>query len=797
MLKKSIAIMMATASAFTLIPAGARTVEVSPPATDPSDQTGSTGAGSGSLDIIVTARRVGESIQKVPASITALSGAQLAQKQITTVNDLQLAVPSLQAYNNLGRDAAILSIRGYGQEQGTSPSVATYFADVPVPRGGPFIQAGSGAGPGYFLDLENVQILKGPQGTLFGKNTTGGAVLLVPAKPNDTFTGYVEGLAGSYNWFGSQAVINVPINDRIRTRFAFDQQKRHGFTKNIGAGPDLDDRNYIAARASVVIDVTDNLENYTILSYTKSRTNGSSNPASDCNLGVPSGQLFCGGVAEQAELGPRRVDDPILRPVSNIEQWGVINTTTFSAGPLTFKNIASYTRLKTLYRASPLGQIVIPGIPVFGALSILTPNGLHTTNMSTLTEEFQIQGRFLDGDLTTVSGLYFQRDKPEGIQSNDTLYFASCQNDNVTTCAFPLGSGFVNNLRGGIKYNSKGVYTQATLNLGRFTGSLRDVRLTGGFRYTLDRTTGFDESFISAPVTTCTDPTLNYPACHQDYQQKSSSPTYTVGLDWQVDPMNLIYGKYSRGYRQGGIVLGSAGQVYFQPEKVDDVEIGLKSTFRVAGKSAHFNIAAFRDKLANQQLLALSLRCLNPACTAQDNGSTVINGGKSRLQGIEADANISPMGGLSLDLSYAYLDSKLQSITLPTTAPGVIVVPNQVAGDRIPNTPKNKVTAAVTYFFLDRQPIGRLSGTVSYAYSSRNVINKRDPAATLESYGVLNVVVDWKEILRSRLDAEIFVTNLTNKAYRIGIAGSYEAFGVTSSTYGEPRMIGGRIRYGF
>ena len=132
-------------------------------------------------DIIVTARRTEERLQDVPISITVFNQEELANRNVVNAQDLAAYTPSLSANGNFGSENSSFAIRGFAQDIGTAPSVGVYFADVVAPRGASNgLPSGDGAGPGAFFDLQNVQILKGPQGTLFGRNTTGGAILLVP-----------------------------------------------------------------------------------------------------------------------------------------------------------------------------------------------------------------------------------------------------------------------------------------------------------------------------------------------------------------------------------------------------------------------------------------------------------------------------------------------------------------------------------------------------------------------------------------------------------------------------------------
>jgi iron complex outermembrane receptor protein len=154
----------------------------------------------GLTEIIVTARRTEENLQDVPISITVFNQQQLENRNIISAGDLAAYTPSLSVNENFGSQNSSFAIRGFVQDTGTAPSVGVFFADVIAPRAASNgLPGGEGAGPGSFFDLENVQVLKGPQGTLFGRNTTGGDILLVPKKPTSELSGYVEGGVGNYD----------------------------------------------------------------------------------------------------------------------------------------------------------------------------------------------------------------------------------------------------------------------------------------------------------------------------------------------------------------------------------------------------------------------------------------------------------------------------------------------------------------------------------------------------------------------------------------------------------------------
>src|SRR3984893_5317384 len=299
-------------------------------------------------EVIVTARRVEERLQDVPISITVFNQEQLTNRNVVNAADLAAYTPSLSANSNFGQENSSFAIRGFVQDPGTPPSVAVYFADVVALRGPTQgTQAGDGAGPGSFFHVQNVQVLKGPQGTLFGRNTTGGAVLFVPQKPTSTFEGYVEAEGGNYDMKRVQAVINLPASESVRLRLAVDHNDRKGYENNIsGIGPrDYNNVDYTAVRASAVVDMTNNIENYTIASYSRSDTNGSDQKLIACNpagynppdprtgLANFAGVFSCGQLASEKARGAGFYDleSTVPNPDSLIEQWQVIHTTTQDA----------------------------------------------------------------------------------------------------------------------------------------------------------------------------------------------------------------------------------------------------------------------------------------------------------------------------------------------------------------------------------------------------------------------------------------------------------------------------------
>lgn len=398
-------------------------------------------------DIIVTARRTEERLQDVPISITVFDGDQIQKRNIAVASDLAAYTPSLSVNTRYGPEKATYSIRGFNQDASTAPTVGVYFADVVGVRAQGGTAGGNTVGAGAFTDLQNVQVLKGPQGTLFGRNTTGGAVLLVPTKPTDLLEGYVEGTLGNYDQRRVQAALNVPLADTFKVRVAVDRNKRDGYMKNhSGVGPDaFNDIDYVYGRLSIVADLTPELENYTIFHYSRSDTNGYAsrlefcdrNPTSPFDGGSISRYYLSLAACDQIDRQAARGDGPLDVEVGNpnprtfIRTWQVINTTTWQASDtLTVKNILSYGE----YREQAAFQLysdnfVVPDTPVtrfyagiggpaVGApidyVQLGTQPGHDAASESTVTEELQLQGRSSDGKFNFVVGGYLEFSRPIG-----------------------------------------------------------------------------------------------------------------------------------------------------------------------------------------------------------------------------------------------------------------------------------------------------------------------------------------------------------------------------------------------
>jgi iron complex outermembrane receptor protein len=774
-------------------------------------------------DIVVTARRIEERLQDVPISITVFNQQQLANRNIVTAGELASYTPSLSVNPNFGTDNTSFAIRGFVQDVGTAPSVGVYFADVVALRGPTQgTTAGDGAGPGSFFDLQNVQVLKGPQGTLFGRNTTGGAILFVPQKPTSKLEGYIEGSIGNYGLKRIQGALNIPLSNIARFRIAVDHESRDGYLKNdSGIGPkDFDNINYTTVRASLVVDLTPDLENYTIVSYTNSDNNGSVQKVIACNPSASPtnflGQLTCAQIArEQAKgAGFYTVESSIPeRAYSKIEQWHIINTTTWHASDsLTVKNIASYGQFKDRQVSPLFGNDWSLNFPPFNITTpfylteIAPSDNLAAANQNTFTNEFQLQGTSLNGKLSYQAGLYFEGSDPLSNTGFNGEQLVLCQDrKTLTGCFAPLGTGGVNLATGETSFRDEGVYSQASYAL------TDKLKLTAGARYTWDHQTS-DSTHISYifPVpfgpaeSFCTDATTA-PSCKDRIKERSHKPTWLIDLDYKPMDDILVYGKYARGYRTGGVTANAPTNYRtYQPEKVDTYEIGAKTSFRGAVHGT-FDVAGFYNNFTNQQL-QVGFDTAPGATVAQTTG--VVNAGRSRMYGAEAEATLTPFNGLTIDAAYTYLNAKIKKIQpLVSSDPNYVVFNQIFAGNSLVLSPKNKATVTVNYTLPLAERIGRVSIGVTFTHTDKQLTTYAyNSAPLLAAYGsnlgliaatnLLNLNLNWNSVANHPVDLSLFATNVTQKKYYAFVAGLGQS-GFESAVLGEPRMFGARLRYRF
>lgn len=817
-------------------------------------------------DIVVTARRVEERLQDVPISISVLDSNSIANNNITSAKDITTYTPGLVMQGRYGNDNVAFTIRGFSQEQRTTATVGTYFADVVMPRGSGASQGGDGAGPGQLWDLENIQVLKGPQGTLQGRNSTGGAVLLVPRKPTDRLEGFVEGTLGDYDLMRVQAVANIPVMDTLRIRFGVDRNKRDGYLKNVGNlgtgkyGDDMGSTDYWALRFSAVMDLSPDVENYTIVSYVDSQATPSipkivtayANPAAPGAFGTPCSagtSLQCDQFNREAGHGRWAVSNSMADTASTMETWQVINTTKWQVNDnLTIKNIFSYAELRSVNNMDLFGGYwLIDGTP-FGterpdqvqtfAYTHAEPVSGLTNAQSTMVEELQFQGNSSDGRLTWQGGFYLESSDPLGFSGVQTSIFTPCTDINTFDCR-PAGSGPGIAGQGSFsvsrtEFDSRAIYGQASYDI------LQNVTFTAGLRYTWDKMKSFiqNETWRVRPPgqtksVVCTNPTApdfggvfpveqRFEICRQTLKQSTEAPTWLVGLDYKPIDDALLYAKWSRGYRQGGLTIFGADPIQpYEEEKVDTYEAGAKVSWR-GSVPGNFNVSAYYNDFSDQQLQAgVSCDAALPNYQGPCGPTTaIVNAGKSELYGFEAELGISPFEGFRLNAAYAYLHTKITEIPtgadiLASLPPGTLFnsfnLPRD--GDPLNFAMPHKVNVSASYTLPLSPNVGEITfgGTYVYQSSYRAVADACRAVPSLPcaqdgdigfgngiipSAQLVNLNVNWNRIFDSPVDAAFFMTNVFNERIYTHINDNLTR-GFVSAMLAEPQMFGFRLRYNF
>jgi iron complex outermembrane receptor protein len=695
-------------------------------------------------EIVVSAQRRDEMQQSVPAAITAISGSDIESKRIQTGQDLQMFVPSLSISTNGSRDGNIYNLRGQGTTLSAGPGVVVYFNEVPLPFNN--TTATNGGGPGLYFDLQNLQVLKGPQGTLFGRNTTGGAILLQPNEPTNKLEGFVDVGGGNYNDREYQGVLNIPVVDnKLLVRIAGSKQTRDGYTKNTLNDDDLDNRDNWAYRTSVSLRPIDELQSDFLYYNNHYESNGSGiqlTATSPFNLiSILYGpSALPKAFADQQARGIRQTATDAPSAVKN-STWGIINITRWDiSDSLALRNIASYQDLKSSEIADGDGT----ALPII-ASRVIT----HSANS---TEELQLQGNSFNERLDWTTGGYLEYVHPKGEQHLFTEAFGN------------TFAQFIQDAETGLTQRSKALYAQGTYDLGGWAEMLDGLKLTGGYRYTWDTR----KDTIATTIV----------------NSDSSAGTWTLGLDYQLAPETLIYLKTSRGYKAGGANTNSndPSRLTFTPEYVRDMEGGLKRDWNINGLRARTNFALFHTDYTDIQRTVPTFFQGHP-------GTATANAARAKIDGFEFEGTVQPATDFAFSASYSYLNARYEKSSdgfdknLPFSF-----------------APKNKITASATYYLPVSKNVGDISMVATYSYISSTFGSSttRQLGDTINGYGLVNLRADWSGIYGSQLDASLFMTNAANKVYIASNANTFYNFvGFNSELYGEPRMFGGHIRYHF
>ena len=803
-IRGSIAGLLAGASMvalFTASPALAQSASGGPAASAPA-----TG------EIVVTARRVEERLRDVPVAVAAFNASALAEQRIASESDLQVATPGLTVRATTSSNQLNYAIRGQSVDSFSysSPAVVAYFNNVPV----------SGTTATSFFDLESIQVLKGPQGTLFGRNATGGAVLYQSVKPTQQFGGYVTAGFGDYNNREAEGAINIPITDGFAIRLSGKNQQRDGYENDLVNGTKLGSLDYRVGRVSVLIKPAGSgFENVFVYqhgqydgtsaslkiqnanqvgqTYTNPYTGTTGNPlnagfaaavfgyiAADYPAGVtvsnPAVNAFLSkyginginsfiNAYQTGKLGFYDVA-PTQDSAHHAKQDFISNTTSYElGGHATIKNIFGYNKVlsvdNTDLAGAPYGQLIIGTGPA-GA----NYNGGYTYGDKGWSDELQITGTAMGGKLKYVAGLFISDNKD---YSRIPLAIAG----DVTNCAANpnaavlCGVGFLGAYDFQQEDKSKAAYAQLSYEI------MPKMNFSAGIRYTKD------DIRITYPDTSA----INLNNALVPASKSSSKPSWLIGLDYKPTNNLLLYFNQRGSWRTGGYN-GTAPGVNatntgpgnlpesFNPETTYDFELGAKYSGHLGDVPATLNIAIYDQEISNVQ-----------RSPYQGLSAVAVNVPHARVRGVEIDNSVRPAPWLQIGGAFTYTDARYTK--------------NQAVFEGVTSyfgpygdTPKYSGSA----FFRASTDLPDDKGEVAlrgeiYAQSSfffSNLANTTAPGTGVKGYSLINARAEWNKIFGSKVSAAAYVNNLTNKHYYTGGISLSSVEGENAALPGTPRMYG-------
>ncbi len=777
-------------------------------------------------EVTVTARRRPENMEKVPVAVTPLSGDQVRELGITSALDLQNNAPSLTVTGNLGeRDEDVFTIRGQSQPfGGADAGVQTYFAEVPF----------GASGVGNYYDMDNIQVLNGPQGTLFGRSTTGGAILFEPKRPTDEFGGYLDAQAGNYSMYEFSGAVNVPIaGDKFDARLAGDTARRDGFTQNtvfdefgnfVGK-QNVDNLQYDAFRASAIMRPFAGFENYVVFDYLRNHNNGTGaeltavntstidnlaneflgpgfcalnplDPTCQALAGFEQGML--GVLAQQKALGIRKTTSSLPLFYSR-DTWGVTDIATYNINDhLRIRNIFGYRDDKVADGFDFDGSL----LPLLDVSSPLAPQS-HSYQV---TDEVQLQGE--TDNWNWILGFYHEAVHPTGSSEIVRNTLGGAQSPFSPFAGF--GSTEIDDFSN--TGTSNAVFGQATYT---FSGRAEGLSLTAGGRYTWDHKV--------ATSTLCIDTTLPgicsfplSPLFKLPTQTASfRAPSWTLAAQYQFTPDTMLYATFRRGYKSGGFNSGAGSATsfgQFKPEFLTDIEIGTKNNWTILGVPGRTNFDMYYgwyNDVQKNDLVILEQQVPPPAFPPNiliEPIALTFNAAKATVKGLEFESTFIPDDNFQVTAFYSYTDASYSKFVLPEMI-FIDLAGNQTilnalnhAGNPFAYTPQHKLGLTGRFHI----PVDARWGTpyisATWYYQSKvwfSDLSDIEPTAFQNGYSLINLRLDWNNFFGTPFDAAFFVNNAADKKYKVSANALEHLIGTTASIYGPPRMWGFELRWRF
>ena len=759
-------------------------------------------------EIVVTAQRREQNLQKVSIAVEAITGAGLQKAGINDVTRLEQVVPGL-VFAKSGYDAK-LALRGANSNStfADNTSIVGVFVDgVYKPRSSQQTRS--------FFDVDRIEVLKGPQGTLYGRNTLGGAINLYTKSPSFAGDGLSFGLTTTYSRFNDLAnefFVNSALNENLALRLAVLSDRSDGWVRNV-VGRNEGIKDTFAMRGSALWRVTDNVN--ALLRLTRINENG--NPAGMFAIAGACRAVTQNGLTDPLGAftdcrNPRRGSggtvafDSFADPQRTISRDFIHNDklrdnnatleVSVDFGAIALKSISSYTDYHAL-----LGN---------DADYSSNPNAREWVEEGerSSTQEFQLASKG-DSALQWTTGLY---------ASKDRLFFAysslrhTLDDQTVRTTVLssngvalprligtpvPSYNNVINNASNNTQFIDSrvfGVFGQASYSL------LDNLRLVGGVRYSDEKKDAVNGNAVYVgsltPAVAPSEPDV-FPfnpataTAQSQASKKFTNTNWRAAVEFDVRQDVMTYGSVSTGFLSG--VMNQNGTITL-PQKSKSYEIGLKSRF-MEGR-VQLNAALYRAEYSN---LATTLQIPNPA-----NPGAVLtlsaNGGAINANGLEFSVDTLPVDNLRLSLAGAYMDAKYDvfGLNLPQQVLGGVAPTNRYVrldGNRPPYTPKLTASLRASYDF--KLGIGTLTPQLQFRYSDAYSAAGGlpfDPAGQQPSFTQTDVRLTWLAA-SGAWSVEGFAENLEDE--QINQRTQHGGDGIEQANYGYPRNYGVRLRLNF
>ncbi|MFK8018799.1 MAG: TonB-dependent receptor [Pseudomonadales bacterium] len=732
-------------------------------------------------EIVVTATRVETTLQETPVAVTAISGAQIELANIRTLQDVAAYVPSMSIGNRAGEGAGggAVSIRGMGVDaQDSAAAVATYIDDV-------YFASARGNILGL-MDVDRVEVLRGPQGTLFGRNAIGGAVQYVTVAPStEEFDGFVKASVGEWGNQEISAAFNIPMGDTLALRIAGLQRENDGWVRDESRGADLGDAESTALRLRLRWQPSDALTADLKYETTEqesegvpSLVDGFENNALFLAIGNNNAALVMQpqlqNFFDNSDISTGNTDPSSFSTpgINGRDTWDFeydsfsLNVTYDISDTLSIKSVSSYAEYSDeLFRD-------IDGTPRPVMEVAFAPKDYEV-----FTQEIQLIGSAMDGRLNYTTGLYyFDGEEINGLQVNT-----------IGVVALPgppppqAGPSVVN--------ESTSVFAQVGYDLtDAFT-------ITLGYRYTDEDVTSIEEvGFTEASTFNFTD----------------SSPY--LGLQYQFNDDMMAYAKAAKGFRAGGRRANfrlPGGVADFDPEEAFTYEAGLRMEF-MDGR-LRFNPTVYMTEWEEIQFLNVVTTAAGPVITTS-------NAGDADIFGVEIEGQFALSSNLILRASYSYMDaeytrvealtqntfpngvqfvSPLPGVIPPVVPVGGVLIPALTTDSELQRAPENKFTIGGMYTYnLDGG--AEILFSADYLWSDKQKTLGLDTAVTMPSYGLLNGRIQYNAP-DGKWSVAAYGNNLADEFYLVGGVDFAAGYTVGSRQYdvGRPRELGVSATFNF